>query len=149
MAFSSLLIWNFDIFRRKFITSERINTFSNASINFRGDMWQYYPYKLNKNCAEIRYGCQNIAFSLGDHFLTHPVYIYIYIHSVPKKWNYFAHVHLCHFYSQLNYILHVFTRSYWKYALQISSNLLDWLLKYRDFIIDPQKQRVRGANSAC
>ena len=31
-------------------------------------MWKYLLYKLNKNCAEIRNGCQNIAFSLGSLF---------------------------------------------------------------------------------
>ena len=39
-------------------------------------MRKYLLYKLNKNCAEIRNRCQNIAFSLGGHFfLTHPVHV--------------------------------------------------------------------------
>ena len=42
-------------------------------------MSKYLLYKPKKNCAEMPNGCQNIAFSLGDAFLAHPVYIYIYI----------------------------------------------------------------------
>ena len=37
-------------------------------------MWKYLLYKPNKNFAEIPNGCHNIAVSLGDGFLAHPVY---------------------------------------------------------------------------
>ena len=47
-------------------------------------MSKYLLYKPNKNCAEMPNGSQNIAVSLGDAFLAHPVYIYIYIQGVHK-----------------------------------------------------------------
>ena len=45
-------------------------------------MSKYLLYMLNKNCAEIRNGCHNIAVSLGGHFLAHPVLCA----NLNKKW---------------------------------------------------------------
>ena len=37
-------------------------------------MLKYLLYKANKNCAETPNGYYNIAVSLGDPFMAHPVY---------------------------------------------------------------------------